>query len=262
MTDLFRPILDQIGKLWERADKMPTVRWGTVTQSSPLLVLLDGDTTTVAPQTLVKTMPPGSRVVCVEQHRRMIVVQAPFTVVRLGGEDLDTVTTPGSYVQQSGSVPSDPALHYPANRAGFLEVLARDDGAVGVLQRYTDYTSGRKWERTRFNGVWGDWQGVWRTLPLLSPYVLYDSTRAPVYRIENGWLNLSGLVKPQTGTMTGSVSIAQLPFTLPRTAVVPVVSDSAVVRLVFNGTGKIDLILPGTTAYCYLDGARVPYFSV
>ena len=134
------------------------------------------------------------------------------------------------------------------------------------MQRYTDYTSGRKWERTRFNGVWGDWQGVWRTLPLLSGYVAFDSSRTPVYRIENGWLSLSGLVKPSSGTISGSVSVAQLPFTLPRSAINPVSANysAGATRLLFNSNGRIDLIIAtnATTDWVYLDGARAPYHSI
>lgn len=80
MTDLLKPILDLIDKLWAHVMKLPTTKWGTVTQSSPLLVHLDGDIdgdgdpVTVAPQTLVKSIPVGSRVFCVEQDHRVTVI--------------------------------------------------------------------------------------------------------------------------------------------------------------------------------------------
>ena len=74
LRELFRPILDQIAKLWDRLDRTPTVRWGTVTQSTPLLVQLDGDDVAVSPQTVVSTIATGKRVLCVEQRRRVIVI--------------------------------------------------------------------------------------------------------------------------------------------------------------------------------------------
>ena len=76
MSDLLRPVLDQISKLWGRVDQMPVVRWGTVTAASPLRVVLDGNTDPLpfAPQSLVRTLQVGNRVLCIEQHRRVIVV--------------------------------------------------------------------------------------------------------------------------------------------------------------------------------------------
>lgn len=76
MTDFLRPVLDQIAKLWARLALMPVIRWGTVTQASPLRVTLDGDTDAVpfTPQTVVKGIPTGKRVVCIEQHRRLIII--------------------------------------------------------------------------------------------------------------------------------------------------------------------------------------------
>ena len=74
LEGLLRPILDLLGKIWDRLDRTPTVRWGTVTQTTPLLVQLDGDDTTLTPQTVVSTIAVGARVVCVEQYRRVIVL--------------------------------------------------------------------------------------------------------------------------------------------------------------------------------------------
>lgn len=77
MSDLLRPVLDQISKLWGRVDQMPVVRWGTVTAASPLRVVLDGnaDPLPFAPPSLVKGLQVGNRVLCVEQHRRVIVIE-------------------------------------------------------------------------------------------------------------------------------------------------------------------------------------------
>ncbi len=71
---MFRPILEQIAKLWAELSGKATFRWGTVTQTTPLLVRLDGDTATLTPQTVVKTITVGKRVACLEQHRRVIII--------------------------------------------------------------------------------------------------------------------------------------------------------------------------------------------
>lgn len=78
MQDLLRPVLEQIGKLWSRVDLSPVIRWGTVTQASPLRVQLDGDEDplTITPQNAAGELRVDSRVLCVEQHRRVIVVKA------------------------------------------------------------------------------------------------------------------------------------------------------------------------------------------
>lgn len=83
VEDLVRPLVDQIRKLWARVDVAPVVRWGTVTQASPLRVILDGDLEALpfSPQNTVPGLRVGNRVVCVEQHRRVIVVQVAGKIV-------------------------------------------------------------------------------------------------------------------------------------------------------------------------------------
>ncbi|MGU3424037.1 hypothetical protein [Microbacterium paraoxydans] len=78
MQDLLRPIIEQLDKLWTRVDLTPVIRWGTVTQAGPLRVQLDGDAEPLplTPQTTLPDLRTGDRVVCVEQHRRVIVLQA------------------------------------------------------------------------------------------------------------------------------------------------------------------------------------------
>lgn len=78
---MLRPVLDQIAKLWARVDMMPVVRRGFVTTVSPLTVTLDGDIDTLGnpiatPAQFGGTVGVGDRVVCVEQHRRLIVIDA------------------------------------------------------------------------------------------------------------------------------------------------------------------------------------------
>lgn len=72
-----RPVLDQIRKLWDRVSLMPVVRWGTVTAGTPLRVILDGSTEPLpfSPQSTIVGLTAGDRVLCVEQHRRVIIVQ-------------------------------------------------------------------------------------------------------------------------------------------------------------------------------------------
>lgn len=74
--DILGPALDQIAKLWARIDLMPVVRWGTITQTSPLRVQLDGDMEpmVLTPMSIVSGLRANDRVLCVEQHRRVIVL--------------------------------------------------------------------------------------------------------------------------------------------------------------------------------------------
>lgn len=74
MSELLRPVLEQIMKLWIYVLGLPKFRWGTVTQSSPLRIRLDGDTVTITPQTVVKTIAVGRRVACIEQRRRVAII--------------------------------------------------------------------------------------------------------------------------------------------------------------------------------------------
>lgn len=79
MSDPFAPMMGQIGKLWASVGRMPVVRWATVVQVSPLRVLLDGDLEVLpfTPASLVRDFAEGARVVCVEQHRRVTIIDAP-----------------------------------------------------------------------------------------------------------------------------------------------------------------------------------------
>lgn len=95
MSDPLKPILDQIAKLWGKVDLIPVIRWGSVTQTTPLRVRLDGDADPLpfTPSSLISGLTVGARVVCVEQHRRVIVVTAPpvaATTSRAGVAELAT----------------------------------------------------------------------------------------------------------------------------------------------------------------------------
>ena len=70
--------------------------------------------------------------------------------------DLNTVKSPGTYVQTANSGATT-ALHYPVTTAGFLEVVGRTD-SDWILQRYTPWdTSTQTYKRTFYQGSWRDW---------------------------------------------------------------------------------------------------------
>lgn len=82
LPGMLRPILEQIGKLWAKVDQMSTIRYGVVATTAPLTVALDGSiddngNPVLAPaQSLLEGLTTGTRVLCVEQHRRVIIFQA------------------------------------------------------------------------------------------------------------------------------------------------------------------------------------------
>ena len=76
MIDPLRPVLDQLEKIWARLDRVPVISWATVTQTDPLRIRLDGDDDPLpfTPSSPIAGLSVGSRVVCVEQHRRVIIL--------------------------------------------------------------------------------------------------------------------------------------------------------------------------------------------
>jgi len=119
------PVLDQIGKLWARVDRMPVVRWATVVQVSPLRVLLDGDLEVLpfAPASTVHGLPLGARVVCVEQHRRVIVISAG------GGVPVGTVHEFGGSALPPDHVWADGAALSRTDHAALFAVYGTTYGA-------------------------------------------------------------------------------------------------------------------------------------
>ena len=74
MTDLLKPIKDQIAKLWTALDGKPVMRWGTVFTASPLTVLLDPGMGDPAPaRSAAGSHAVGDRVYCAEQNRRVVI---------------------------------------------------------------------------------------------------------------------------------------------------------------------------------------------
>lgn len=98
------PILAQISKLWSRVDLMPTLRWGTVNQVSPLQVTLDGDAAALPfpPQSAVQGLAIGARVVCVEQNRRVVAIASSSEAIGLVNAFAGT-TAPGGWLLCDGA---------------------------------------------------------------------------------------------------------------------------------------------------------------
>ncbi|MGF3055603.1 hypothetical protein [Microbacterium sp. YY-01] len=95
MTRPARPLVNLIAETRKLAADAPVVRWATVTQPSPLRIRMDGDADPmlITPQSLVSGLTVGARVLCVEQHRRMIVVG---TRMDIGRSDASGVALSGA----------------------------------------------------------------------------------------------------------------------------------------------------------------------
>ena len=77
MTDRYRPLKDLLKKLRGDISRRPIPRWAVVTQVTPLLIRLDGETEPTTPQaSCVKTVTVGQRVYCMEVERRVTIVTA------------------------------------------------------------------------------------------------------------------------------------------------------------------------------------------
>lgn len=75
----------------------------------------------------------------------------------LGALDLNEITTPGIYRQQSTGN-ATPERHYPKQSRGVLQIFPVDTGsAQGIVQVYRSTWLGGVATRERYNGVWFDW---------------------------------------------------------------------------------------------------------
>lgn len=75
--DYFRAVKELLKGMRGEIRQRPIPRWATVTQVTPLLILLDGETDPVPPQaSCVRTVTVGQRVYCMEVDRRVTVVTA------------------------------------------------------------------------------------------------------------------------------------------------------------------------------------------
>lgn len=76
-------------------------------------------------------------------------------IYRLSTENLDTVTTTGTYHQPQNRDAST-VNNYPEGTAGLLEV--QDSGHRMGYQRYTCYNSGNVYYRGSYDGQWKAWK--------------------------------------------------------------------------------------------------------
>ena len=81
MKDPLAPIKEQLHKLWAALEPKPDIKLGTVTGTAPLMVAVDGDLDTngdpvPAPAVSLIAHTVGQRVICAEQHRRLLIIQA------------------------------------------------------------------------------------------------------------------------------------------------------------------------------------------
>ena len=93
--------------------------------------------------------------------------------------DLNDVIIPGWYWIQVQNATNTPVGDNVAGKYGHLEVLSSGypDSGANVLQRYTEYPTGKMWVRTSTNG-WNDWKRVdsLSTYPVGSIYMSANST--------------------------------------------------------------------------------------
>lgn len=87
MRDPLGPLKQEMHNLADEVGRKAEIRLGTVTQVSPLLVALDGDVDLIeesptfgqpisAPAVSLVVHTVGQRVICAEQHRQILVIQA------------------------------------------------------------------------------------------------------------------------------------------------------------------------------------------
>jgi len=75
--DRFRALKNLLKTLRDDIRKRPIPRWAVVTQVTPLLIRLEGETDPIAPQaTCVKTVTIGQRLYCHEVQQRVTVIAA------------------------------------------------------------------------------------------------------------------------------------------------------------------------------------------
>ena len=121
---------------------IPTLRWATVTQASPLRIQYptESEPLPFAPTALGPAPGLGADVLTVQWGTRVTILG---TVGQGGpealgaGVDLNTLTTPGSWYQSSNGNAAS-GSNYPVPTAGYLEVMTNATGNA-VWQRYLTY---------------------------------------------------------------------------------------------------------------------------
>lgn len=157
-------VWEHIGKLWTAVDGKPIVRWGTVAQASPLTVNLDGSIDTAgnpvaAPaQSAISGLAVGDRVLCMEQHRRVIVTAAkrPTPFAMAAGQ-----TTAGGWVTVTL-----PAARFTQPPILKIQIADGSAAAVGVssMLNHNNRTTSSFQTRTSSGVAFGiDWTAVQMT---------------------------------------------------------------------------------------------------
>lgn len=90
-------------------------------------------------------------------HDTTLVTNTDLTAKSLGASNLNDIKTHGIYFQ-SHSANATTERNYPAEDAGFLEVMFAETGFV--LQKYNTHSSSAVYKRTYNNSGWGGWRQV------------------------------------------------------------------------------------------------------
>lgn len=176
-NQMMNELLSRLKTLSEKIAGKPEVRWGTVQQTEPLLVRLDGDPEPLpaAVQTVVSPV-VDSRVLCLIQRRSIIVI---------GGKELTVQTG-------APSKPSD-----AANKAYV-------DSQLGLSAHYRCGTGAQRtaWRNAPYFAVWQDTDGAQGT---------YWCNGAGL------WQPLMGKITFNPGTLTSSTPVfyKNQAFTIP-----------------------------------------------
>lgn len=146
--DILRPVWDMFKKVWARLDLMPVIRWGTITQTDPLRVQLDGDLDPMilTPMSIVGGASVGERVICVEQHRRVIILGRAHGQIRAMGAFSQAAIAAGASVQTTVTFPdglftSAPRTFLSKSQSRW-SVAAVDASTTSVTITVSNWTDG------------------------------------------------------------------------------------------------------------------------
>lgn len=158
--DILRPVLDQIAKLWTRLDLMPVIRWGTITQVDPLRVQLDGDIEPLilTPMSIVGGARVGERVICVEQHRRVIILGRAHGQIRAMGAFSQPAVAAGDGLQTTVTFPT--GLFTTAPRVFLSKSQSRWSVAVADASTDTATITVANWTDTTSSAGVIRWQAI------------------------------------------------------------------------------------------------------
>ena len=179
---------------------IPTLRWATVTQASPLRIQYptESEPLPFAPTALGPAPGLGADVLTVQWGTRVTILGTVGQGQALGaGVDLDTYITYGTWTQGNNSAAAS-GFNYPQPMAGVLEVVSHDAGAM-VWQRYTTYRhttlvgtepwGPRVYVRAFYAGTWSPWSSALDTSKRCSAWNTTNSGSLAA----NAYWRLSGL---------------------------------------------------------------------